>query len=169
LTSSATSKIENIWVEINKNQQKYVIGGIYRHPNQNITEFRETMETVLNKLSCQNIPCIIAGDINIDLAKCTASRETAEYVEDLLMHNFMPSVVMPTRITSNSATIIDHIYYYEGNNKRKNVAVKSGNLVDDISDHLPNYILLINEKKPKINPLSAFFLRKINNIFIILF
>ena len=46
---------------------------------------------------------------------------------------------MPTRITHKSATLIDHIYYYEGLNKCDTISVESGNLLTDISDHLPNY------------------------------
>jgi len=39
---------------------------------------------------------------------------------------------MPTRITSGSATLIDHIYYYGGNNNKHNMKPKSGNLLIDI-------------------------------------
>jgi len=53
---------------------------------------------------------------------------------------------MPTRITSKSATLIDHIYFYEGKSKHDNLFIKSGNLLQDISDHLPNYTLILNEK-----------------------
>jgi len=61
----------------------------------------------------------------------------------LLMNNFLPVVCMPTRITSKSATIIDHIYYYEGRNCSKEFKFKisSGNLWSDLTDHLPNYFL----------------------------
>ena len=53
---------------------------------------------------------------------------------------------MPTRITANTAILIDHIYYSEGRNN-KNITSKSGNFLTDITDHLPNYRLLINNKK----------------------
>jgi len=32
----------------------------------------------------------------------------------------MPIIVMPTSITPKSATIVDHIYYYEGKTVEKN-------------------------------------------------
>jgi len=50
----------------------------------------------------------------------------------------LPTVIMPTRITTKSATLIDHIYYYEGKNNTKNIHAKSGNLLN-LTDHLPNY------------------------------
>ena len=53
---------------------------------------------------------------------------------------------MPTRITANTAILIDHIYYTEGRNN-KSITTKSGNFLTDITDHLPNYLLLINNNK----------------------
>jgi len=53
---------------------------------------------------------------------------------------------MPSRITANTAILIDHIYYSEGRNN-KSITTKSGNFLTDITDHLPNYLLLINNKK----------------------
>ena len=113
LPNSSTNRVENIWLEIVKDKH-YIIGGIYRHPNQNISIFRDSFDPVLNRLSSQKYPCLIAGDINIDLTKCNVNNQTAEYVDMLLLNNFVPTVVMPTRITSHSATLIDHMYYYEG-------------------------------------------------------
>jgi len=54
---------------------------------------------------------------------------------------------MPTRITDQSKTIIDHIYYYEGNNCTRNLNIMSGNFWCDVSDHLPNYVIVSNPKK----------------------
>ena len=45
---------------------------------------------------------------------CDVNTTTAEYVSNLLLNNFYPTVIMSTRITSRTATLIDHIYYYEG-------------------------------------------------------
>ena len=52
---------------------------------------------------------------------------------------------MPTRITIKSATIIDHIYYHAGSNHKKDLRLTSGNLWSDLTDHLPNYFLILNE------------------------
>ena len=147
LQNSSCTHTESIWFEISKNQQKYIIGGVYRHPNQNIQDFTKQMDIVLEKLSNQLLPCVIAGDVNIDLTKCTSSRDTADYVDCILTNNFMPVILMPTRITSRTASLIDHMYYLDSNRNRKRIIVKSGNFLQDISDHLPNYILLLNDKK----------------------
>ena len=90
---------------------------------------------------------MIAGDVNIDLTKCRINRQTADYVNTLLVHNFLPTVIMPTRITTKSATLINHIYYNEGKNNTKNIHAKSGNLLNDLTDHLPNYTILMSKQK----------------------
>ena len=53
---------------------------------------------------------------------------------------------MPTPITRNTATIVDHIYYYEGRNCKKETIIKSGNFWN-MTDHLPNFFLIVNEHK----------------------
>ena len=130
------NQVENIWLMITKNGKSYIVAGIYRHPNQNHSEFTSSMENVLGKISNQDLPCIIAGDLNIDLSKCDSNKSTAEYVDNLLTNNFMPVIVMPTQITSHSVFLIDHIYYFESPKNKHTLQVKSGNFLEDISDHL---------------------------------
>jgi len=61
---------------------------------------------------------------------------------------------MPTRITSRSASLIDHIYYLQGTKTKDCISVKSGNFLEDITNHLPTYtcMLLINNRKKMISP-----------------
>jgi hypothetical protein len=56
---------------------------------------------------------------------------------------------MPTLITSRTASLIDHIYYYKGQHNADYIALKSGNLLEDISDHLPGFAAIMNERKHK--------------------
>ena len=42
-----------------------------------------------------------------------SSTDVAAYVDNLVSNNFMPVILMPTRITARSATLIDHMYYLE--------------------------------------------------------
>jgi len=65
------------------------------------------------------MPCIIAGDIKIDLCNYSVHNPTTEYINTLITNNFIPIIVMPTRITDRSATI-DHIYSFEGKNCTRN-------------------------------------------------
>jgi len=140
--------LKNIWLETTKNNLKYIIGGIYRHPNHNIQDYINKFGKNLKEISNRKIPCIIAGDMNIDLAKFETAKLTGDYLNLLVNYNFIPMIKLPTRITPYCATIIDHIYYFEGkNNKRDNKILQSGNFYADISDHLPNWIIISNKNK----------------------
>ena len=66
-------------------------------------------------------PCIIAGDINIDFVKYGVHHETADYVNNYLVNNFVTMIIMPSRVTANTAIMIDHMYYYEGCNSKKKI------------------------------------------------
>ena len=71
----------------------------------------------------------------------------------------MPMIVMPTRITDRSATLIDHMYFFEGQNLKRSYVAKSGNLLSDLTDHLPNFMILSSPKpvKPTERPLVRIF------------
>ena len=50
--------------------------------------------------------------------------ETTDYVNNLLVNNFVPTIIiMPSRVTANTASIIDHIYYYEGSNSKIDLSI----------------------------------------------
>jgi len=150
-------EVENLWLEISKSAgkrtHKYIVGGVYRHPNSNVSLFNELLEKSLCKIKKTCIPSIIAGDINIDLSKYREHSSTTDYVDTLISNNFLPVIVMPTRITESSASVIDHMYYFEGKNVKRELTVNTGNLWSDITDHLPNYFV-ISYKKPSKSLLS---------------
>ena len=50
---------------------------------------------------------------------------------------FHPHILQPTRITDHSATLIDSIFF----NSIEHITI-CGNVVYDLSDHLPNFIIL---------------------------
>ena len=77
-------------------------------------EFIDAIALVCGKISSQNIPCIIAGDVNIDLTKCRINNQVHNYINNLLIYNFLPCQL----IREKSAKLIDHIYYYEDKNSK---------------------------------------------------
>jgi len=153
MDSTDDCRLENIWLEILKSLQKYVIGGLYRHPGQDIDKFSAKIEKVLLQVKKLNLPCFIAGDVNIDLGKYNFHNPTSNYFDNLLMYNYVPTIVMPTRITDKSATLIDHIYYFLRPKYNPSFSIHSNNIWCDITDHLPNYCLLVggNTKKQQKN------------------
>ena len=62
--------------------------------------------------------------------------------ETMCSRMFFPLITRPTRITSNTATLIDNIF----TNNLNNLSVR-GLMFCDISDHLPIFTLLLDQKK----------------------
>jgi hypothetical protein len=53
LNCSSNDRIEHLWFEIVKNNKKYVVGGIYRHSNQRVESFIESLDEVLIIITTQ--------------------------------------------------------------------------------------------------------------------
>ena len=149
LPTSSDCPVESLWLEIDSSTCKYIIGGIYRHPGHSINTFCRELESSLESVRRANIPCVIAGDFNIDLAKYNSNRDTNDYLNTVLLNNFMPMIILPTCITKKSSTLIDHIYYYEGSNNSEVHDIVSGNFWSDLTDHLPNYFLITSNRRSK--------------------
>jgi len=43
IPSTAKNVTKNLWLEIINANKKYIVGGIYRHPSQNIAEFNNLL------------------------------------------------------------------------------------------------------------------------------
>ena len=126
--------IESVFVEVIRegNRKNEVIGTIYRAPGGDINEFNNELDQILSNIRGQN--AYIMGDFNIDLLKSDTHRLTNEFLQGLYAQGFYPLISLPTRITDNSATLIDNIW----TNNLEDV-VESGLVTVRISDHLPAY------------------------------
>jgi hypothetical protein len=68
----------------------------------------------------------------------------------MMGYNLLPTILMPTRFGIKSNTLIDHIYYFNRKNKIYNtLSILSGNIFSDISDHLPNFMIIKTNEKLK--------------------
>ena len=85
---------------------------------------------------------IIARDANIDLIRIE-NKEVQNYLTTLISYKLIPTITLPTRITSHSQTCIDHIFVKCDTNTYITPCV----LYNDISDHLPTTVTLQNHKK----------------------
>lgn len=94
------------------------------------------------------------GDFNINLLDNTVHVPAADFIESLYSYSFFQLITKPTRVQSNSATLIDNLYC----NNIANLNMTNGILYTDISDHFPvfcmsNYIETLrvqNTKKSRI-------------------
>ena len=104
------------------------------------------------------------GDFNINLLNFKSHPTTEQFINSLGAYFFHPQILKPTRITCHSATLIDNIYF---NSVEHNTV--SGNILDDTSDHLPNFLIINKFLKPssKIKLFKIYFFFYKNSCYIV--
>ena len=138
---------EFLFIEITRKSKNIIIGNMYRSPSFEPDTFISHLEQKLELLRRhKNKHIILVSDSNIDLLKFQHFEPTTKLVNSLSEHGFVPAISIPTRVTSHSATLIDHIFV---NNSA--MITKSGVITEDISDHLATFVnLLIDPNKCSI-------------------
>ena len=145
-------EVESTFIEIcNPKKMNIIIGCIYKHPNMNINESSDDyLNELLDKLSKENKTMFILGDFNINLLlNHDIHPPTNEFLDFFLSHYFLPHILQPSRVTTNSKILIDTLF--------SNMAVCdiiSGNLTASILDHLPQFLVapnVFNASYPKSN------------------
>ena len=94
------------------------------------------MMPLLGKLSDKSKNIIIMGDFNANLINLNDDKNTSNFLDAMLSHSFLSFTTTATRITRNTKTLIDNIFY----NKPLN-DIMSGNLSSIISDHLIQFLI----------------------------
>ena len=113
-------------------QKSIIVGNTYRSPSSNIDKFFERLETILNGLNRhKNKLILLTGDFNVDLIKHDTDANSQRLIDIMSDRGFIQTISRPTRITSHSSTLIDHMYT---NNLSR--MIKTSVVTVDISDHL---------------------------------
>ena len=86
------------------------------------------------------------GDFNIDLLKFKSHSATDGFLNTLGSNFFQLYIMQPTRITNHSATLIDNIFF----NSIEHFTI-SGNIVYDLSDNFPNFLIFNKFSSPPSN------------------
>jgi exonuclease III len=108
---------ESIFIDLTfPNNYRCTVGSVYRptnHPTLTQTSvfdvFMETFSNLLSSLSDSKTNFFIVGDFNLDVVNYSSNIRVSDYVDLLFSYGVLQIVTKPTRCTSNSATIIDHI------------------------------------------------------------
>ena len=125
------------------------------HPKGDIDHFNHTFKSTLSKISNDTLG-IILGDFNKYLIKGEDPKVCC-YISNYFENNFIPCIAIPSGITYHSDTPIDHIYIKSSKNLIQNKC-SSGNLITDISDHLPNFTFIdVRTKSIKDRPFIRLF------------
>ena len=111
-----------------------------------INKYEEITKIILE----ENKELIIGTDQNLDFIKLNQHKLTENFLELNLSSGIIPTITKPTRITHQTATLIDNIYL-----KSKHVFdYKSGIVLADLSDHLPCVLFCRTGKRLKPEPLT---------------
>ena len=111
LTFICQSPCENLWFTVSRDKVGTIIGLIYRHPEGSIK-----LEFTLDKISKTKLKQgILIGVFNIDLLKYDGSKykPVKEYLDLLIAHSFFPQTILPSRVTKNTFSLVDHILFQQ--------------------------------------------------------
>ena len=76
----------------------------------------------------------MVGDYSINLLNVDSHSLAADFNDTMYSSGLVPLITRPTRVTENSATLIDNIFTNKGVRYDESIY---GILVTDISDHYP--------------------------------
>ena len=136
---SCTDDFETVWVEIdNKNDKNFLICCVYRHPSSNIDNLTSHFQNLLSKLPSNKL-LFVMGDFNVNLLDYASHIPTGDFVNNLFSHSLLPCIHHPTRVSEQRGSIIDNIY-----TNATNANITSGNILMQITDHFPQFMILKN-------------------------
>ena len=74
------------------------------------------------------------GDFNIDLLKFQTHGKTNDLIESMISKGYLPLITKPTRVTTYSATLIDHFYSNATSPNYDSVII-----ISDVADHFGTF------------------------------
>ena len=152
--SITSSIVENECVTIElelRSHERYVISSMYRPPNVNIQAFQTCYNSLICEMNKLRPKATIIGlDHNLDFLKSSTHSGTDQFIQHNLDFNLIPTITRPTRITKNSATLIDNIFVSQSLCGKYD----SGIIVDNISDHMPSVCVLKSLKGVGKDPIQ---------------
>ena len=124
---------------IHDKKSNIIFGVVYRHPKKSSDNtFNEKLSEILDKLSNSHKTKIILGDFNYNLLNQDRDEQVRKFTDIMYTNNLQALIDKPTRVVKGQKpTLIDNIFT---NAVDKDIV--TGNLLNKISDHMPNFILM---------------------------
>ena len=127
--------IETLFIEISEQNKKILVATIYKPNKSDDNLFIEKLISLINSCARNNYDEIVLnGDFNFDLFKQEENGVVLKFLNSLSSVSLIPVITKPTRITDQTATLIDNIFISNPIN------FTSGIIISDISDHYPIFI-----------------------------
>ena len=137
-------------MEVQDNQNKPIIVGVVYRPNSAprayVDMFISKILEIQDNISNENKIAYLMGDYNINLLNFIAHQKTNDFVDNAISQGFIPHITKPTRTTSHSATLIDHLY---SNHNHPNY--ESGIIITDVADHFGIFHIIYGTPRPNKN------------------
>ena len=128
--------IESVFIQFHQTHLgNTLIGVIYKPPAGDLKAFNMEVFNIFNIINSFKFSTIsIAGDFNIDLIKYGTNEHCNLFLDNMLSHCLIPTINKPTRITTNTSTLIDNIFV-----KSAKHDITSAVIYNDISRSLSYY------------------------------
>ena len=141
-----------------------IIGVLYRPPGQPILAFKDSVETILFKIANERKSCFMMGDFNIN--HCNQDdTNSKDFIQYMNSYAFFPVISKPTRVTTESSSLLDNIFV----NNPCNIDV-SGIVTYPVSDHMPIFLISnVTLHTQNVNEPCSSLVRHINESNILLF
>jgi len=127
---------EDLWINLKLSEnEKVTIEVIYRHPKNrvNVNTFDDKLCSTLSILASQQKHFNVLGDMNINIDYNRRTAVTSNYINELINCCAIPIITIPTRVTSETSSIIDHIL----TNDISHITTPGVIETDLVSDHYP--------------------------------
>lgn len=124
-----SSQLEQMWLEVRLPGARMAIGTAYRPEAVSVSTALDSLSESLNVFASCEYTCLLS-DLNIDLLKPETSK-TRDLIHFLYQRNLTQLVKEPTRLTEETATLIDLIITDIPQRCNKTITINN----KDLSDH----------------------------------
>ena len=133
------SILECLGIEIKAKNKNIIIVSMYRPPNTNEKKFLLDFNKIMGKIKSETHKCSLIGmDHNLDFLKSENHKGTSKFMDSIVDNKHLPCITRPTRITKDTATLIDNILI----STNIHGSHRCGILEIDLSDHFPCVMIL---------------------------
>ena len=153
LVKNMTTVIDNILecvtVEIFfENAKNVMITTVYRTPGSCLDTFNATLDSMFGRVNTTKVH-IVCGDYNVDILNPHGHSKTQQFIDTMYSNNLFPLITKPSRITIETATLIDNIFTNSLESQ-----ITAGLLINDISDHLPVFAFFQHQYKKDLRQIT---------------
>ena len=114
-----------------------VVAAVYRTPNTDLSVLNDHIEYIFEThVNIKWSTCVAI--LYVDMLTYSCQDATSYFIDQLYSYGLHPLIIKPTRITKESATIIDNIF----TNELQRITV-SCLIINDLSDHLPIFQIIM--------------------------